>query len=190
LPDATTLPRRAVFLDRDGTILEEVGYLNHPSRYYLYAFAPAAIRRLNEAGIPVIVVTNQSGVSRDFFPEALVREMHARLASDLAAAGARVDGFYFCPHIGADNCECRKPKTGMLERAAREHGLRLAGSFVVGDRYGDMELAHNAGCRSILVLTGYGRGDYEYHRAGWPRLPDHVVENLADAVEIILKEFK
>lgn len=189
MPDAAKPPRRAVFLDRDGTILDEVGYLNHISRYHLYPFAAAAIRRLNDAGLPVVVVTNQSGVARNFFPESLVHETHRRLAGDLSAAGARVDAFYFCPHIAADDCGCRKPRAGMLERAAREHGLALAGSVVVGDRYADMQLAHNAGCRSILVLTGYGRGDYEYHRAEWPRQPDRVVENLQQAVDVILKEF-
>jgi D-glycero-D-manno-heptose 1,7-bisphosphate phosphatase len=177
-----------VFLDRDGTIAEEVGYLNHLSRFVVYPFAPAAIRRLNEAGWAVIVVTNQSGVSRGFFPESLVQETHEKLERELAAAGARVDGIYFCPHIGADDCDCRKPKPGMMERAAREHGLQLEGSWVVGDRYTDIELAHNAGCRSILVLTGYGRGDLEWNRERWPRPPEFVAENLNEAADIILKE--
>jgi D-glycero-D-manno-heptose 1,7-bisphosphate phosphatase len=182
-------PRRAVFLDRDGTILEEVGYLNHISRFHLLPFAAEAIRRLNRAGIPVVLVTNQSGVARDFFPESLVRETHARLSEELARAGAHVDGFYFCPHISADNCSCRKPKPGLLERAAADLGLTLPGSYVVGDRYLDVELAHGIGGRGILVLTGYGRGEYEYHRHRWPRPPEHVVEHLGAAVDIILKEW-
>ncbi|MCL4523322.1 MAG: HAD family hydrolase [Acidobacteria bacterium] len=181
-------PRHAVFLDRDGTIAEEVGYLNHLSRFQVYPFSAAAIRRLNDVGLAVVVVTNQSGVQRDFFPETLVHQIHERMVAELAAGGARLDAIYYCPHITADECDCRKPRTGMLKRAAREHRLEVRGSWVVGDRYSDMELAHAAGCRGILVLSGYGRGEYEWHHGKWKRQPDHVAENLEAAVEIILKE--
>ena len=184
------LKRRAVFLDRDGTIAEEVGYANHISRFVVYPFAAAAIRRLNEAGLPVIVVTNQSGVARGFFPESLIGRMHEKMVEELAAGGAHVDGMYYCPHIRDDQCSCRKPLPGMLVLAAREHNLEVPGSVLVSDRYNDIQMGHENGCRTILVLTGYGRGDYEWNRAKWPRQPDHVVENLADAVEIILKEMR
>ena len=180
--------RRAVFLDRDGTIAEEVGYLNHMSRFHLFPFAAAAIRRLNDAGFPVVVVTNQSGVARGFFPEDLIQRVHEKMTAELAADGARIDGVYYCPHKSDDNCGCRKPLPGMLERAAREHSLELSGSAIVSDRYDDLRMGHAAGCRSILVLTGYGRGEYEWNRAGWPRQPDHVVPDLAAAVDVILKE--
>jgi D-glycero-D-manno-heptose 1,7-bisphosphate phosphatase len=184
------LKRRAVFLDRDGTIAEEVGYANHISRFVVYPFAATAIRRLNEAGLPVIVVTNQSGVARGFFPESLIGRMHEKMVEELAAGGAHVDGMYYCPHIRDDQCSCRKPLPGMLEQAAREHNLEISGSVLVSDRYNDIQMGHENGCRTILVLTGYGRGDYEWNRAKWPRQPDYVVENLADAVEIILKEMR
>jgi D-glycero-D-manno-heptose 1,7-bisphosphate phosphatase len=180
--------RRAVFLDRDGTISEEYGYANHISRFQMFPFAAAAIRRLNEAEIPVIVVTNQSGVARGYFGEELVASIHKRMSYELAAGGAHVDGVYYCPHVRADGCKCRKPELGMLEQAAREHHLEIPGSTVVGDRYSDVALGHVAGCRSIFVLTGYGRGDYEWHHASWPRQPDDVVENLAEAVDLILKD--
>ena len=123
--------RRAVFLDRDGTIAEEVGYANHISRFVVYPFAPAAIRRLNEADLPVIVVTNQSGVARGFFPESLIGQMHDKMVEELAAGGAHVDGMYYCPHIRDDQCSCRKPLPGMLELAAREHNLEIFGSVLV-----------------------------------------------------------
>jgi D-glycero-D-manno-heptose 1,7-bisphosphate phosphatase len=116
-----------------------------------------------------------------------VHEVHKKMVSELAAAGAWIDGVYFCPHKSEEICDCRKPKPGMLEQAAREHGLDLAGSWVVGDRYGDLEMAHAAGARGILVMTGYGRGEYELHGASWPRQPDAVVENLKDAVCHILQ---
>lgn len=179
--------RRAVFLDRDGTICEEVGYLNHISRLHIFPFAPAAIRRLNDAGFPAIVVTNQSGAGRGFFPESLIAEVNDRIRHDLAVSGARIDAFYACPHRIEDGCDCRKPRTGMLERAAREHALTLGGSWVVGDRQADVDLAHNARCRSIFVLTGYGRGEYEWHSREWPNQPEFVAENLAGAVDKILE---
>jgi D-glycero-D-manno-heptose 1,7-bisphosphate phosphatase len=187
LPEAKAL-RPAVFLDRDGTICEEMGYLNHISRLHIFPFAATAIRKLNKAGLPVIVVTNQSGISRRIFPESLVNEIHERLSRELSAAGARVDGYYYCAHTKQDNCDCRKPLPGLLEQAAREHGLRLDRSFVVGDRYGDVELAHGVRGRGVLVLTGYGRGEYELHRNEWSRQPDLVAEDLSEAVDAILGE--
>ena len=178
--------RRAVFLDRDGTICEEVGYMNHISRLHIYPFVPAAIRRLNEAGFPVIVVTNQSGAGRGYFPESLINEVHERIRHDLAVSGVRIDAFYACPHRTEDGCACRKPRIGMLERAAREHGLSIPGSWVVGDRQADVDLAHNASARSIFVLTGYGRGEHEWHLRDWPNPPEFVAEDLAAAVDRII----
>ena len=180
--------RRAVFLDRDGTICEEMGYLNHISRFRMFPFAPAAIRRLNAAQIPVIVITNQSGVARGFFPEALVQEVHEKMAAELAAGGARVDGIYYCPHKSDATCGCRKPYPGMLEQAAREHGLELAGSHMVSDRVEDLEMAAKAGARSILVLTGYGRGESELRADRRRSAGARVVENLSAAVDLILQE--
>lgn len=187
MPEGTAL-RPAVFLDRDGTICEEMGYLNHLSRLHIFPFAAAAIAKLNHIRLPVIVVTNQSGVSRRIFPESLVVQIHERISYELSAAGARVDGYYYCAHTRQDDCNCRKPLPGLLQQAAREHGLRLERSFVVGDRYADIELAHAVGGRGVLVLTGYGRGEYELHRQEWPRQPDCVAQDLSEAVDAILEE--
>ena len=178
----------AVFLDRDGTIAEDVGYLNHISRFRMFPFVAAAVRRLNEAGVAVMVVTNQSGVGRGYFPEKLVHEVHALMKAQLAEAGARIDAVYFCTHTSADACECRKPKTGMLERATREHGIDLTRSFVVGDRYGDIELAHRAGARGVLVRTGYGEGEIAWHAGEWAVQPHHIAENLSAATDWILEQ--
>ncbi len=180
--------RPAVFLDRDGTIAEEVGYLNHASRFRMFPFAGAAIRRLNEAGFPVIVVSNQSGVGRGYFPESLVQTVNELMIEQLAASGTRVDALYYCPHTSADNCDCRKPKIGMLERAAREHSLDLGRSFVVGDRYGDIELARRARARGVLVRSGYGEGELTWHSAKWPSQPDFVAEDLSKAADWILRQ--
>jgi D-glycero-D-manno-heptose 1,7-bisphosphate phosphatase len=186
----TTALRPAVFLDRDGTISEEVGYLNHVSRLRILPHVPDAIRRLNEAGLPVIVVTNQSGVGRGYFPESLVHSVHELMTQQLEAAGARIDAMYYCPHTSADACNCRKPKTGMLEQAAREHAIDLHRSFVVGDRHGDIELARRAGGCSILVRTGYGEGEYLWNAPKWTIQPDFVAADLADAVHWILRPTK
>ena len=189
MPENSSL-RPAVFLDRDGTIAEEVGYLNHASRFRMFPFAGEAIRRLNEAGLAVIVVTNQSGVGRGYFPESLVHAVNELMTQQLAVAGAKLDAIYYCPHTSAEKCACRKPNTGMLDRAAREHSLDLRRSFVVGDRYGDVELARNAGARSVLVRTGYGEGELAWHAAKWPVQPDFVAEDLAQAAEWILRRQK
>ena len=179
--------RPAVFLDRDGTICDEVGYLNHPARFRMFPFAGKAIGRLNEAGFAVIVVTNQSGVARGYFPESLVHEVHECMKRELLTEGARVDAVYYCPHGGSEDCSCRKPKTGMIEQAAREHFLDVPRSFVIGDRYGDMELAFRAGMRAVFVRTGYGLGEWTWHAREWSRQPDAVVDDLLQAVDWVLE---
>jgi D-glycero-D-manno-heptose 1,7-bisphosphate phosphatase len=158
VPDSRA-PRPAVFLDRDGTIAEEVGYLNHPSRFRMFPFVAAAIRRLNEAGLPVVVVTNQSGVGRGYFPESFVSSVNEMMMVELAAA-----------------------------EAAREHSLYLPRSFVVGDRYDDIELARNVRARGILVRTGYGEGELAWHSAKWPTQSDFVAEDLSKAANWILRQ--
>jgi D-glycero-D-manno-heptose 1,7-bisphosphate phosphatase len=180
------LLRPAVFLDRDGTICEEMGYVNHLDRLQIFPYAAEAVRHLNEAQIPVVVITNQSGIARGIFPESLVHQIHKKMIAELASGGAWIDAIYFCPHKKEDACDCRKPKPGLLERAANEHGLDLPASWVVGDRYADVEMAHRGGARGILVMTGYGRGEYELHHAKWPKQPDALANNLTEAVRLIV----
>jgi len=156
----------------------------------MFPFAADAIRRLNEASLPVIVVTNQSGVGREYFPEALIDEVHELMTKEITAAGARLDAIYYCPHTSADACESRKPKPGMLERAAREHGLDLRRSFVVGDRSVDIELARNVGARGILVRTGYGEGELAWHASKWAVQPDFIAQTLTEAAGWILRQPK
>lgn len=162
--------------------------MNHVSRFRMFPFAPEAIRRLNDAGLPAVVVSNQSGVARGYFPESLVLEINELLKQQLSSAGAHLTGIYYCPHASADGCECRKPKTALLERAAREHNLDLSRSFVVGDRYADIELARRVGARSVLVRTGYGEGELQWHAAKWAVQPDFVAPTLGEAVDWIVRQ--
>ncbi|HJQ34981.1 MAG TPA: HAD family hydrolase [Pyrinomonadaceae bacterium] len=187
--------RRAVFIDRDGTISEEVGYVNHVSRYRVFPFAAAAVRALNEAGWLAVLVTNQAGVARGYFEEKLIGQVHGVLAAELERGGARLDAVYYCPHhptVGEPpyrfDCDCRKPKPGLIKRAAEELGLDLAQCWMVGDRYSDTELARNAGVRAAFVLTGYGRGEFEHQSHAWKHRPDLVAENLLEAVRKIIED--
>jgi D-glycero-D-manno-heptose 1,7-bisphosphate phosphatase len=154
----------------------------------MFPFAAPAIRRLNEVNFATVVITNQSGVARGYYPESLVHAVHELMTTQLAEQGAHLDALYYCPHKGDDACACRKPKPGMLQRAAREHCLGLSRSYVVGDRYGDVELARNVGARGVLVRTGYGAGEIQWHSAKWPAPPDFIADDLASAVEWVLRQ--
>jgi D-glycero-D-manno-heptose 1,7-bisphosphate phosphatase len=185
--------RRAVFIDRDGTISEEVGYVNHVSRYRVFPFAAEAVRVLNDAGRLAVLVTNQAGVARGYFEEEMIGRVHGVLAEELEKGGARLDAVFYCPHhpsVGEPpyrlDCDCRKPRPGLIRRAAEELGIDLRRSWMVGDRYSDTELARNAGTRAALVLTGYGRGEYEHQSHAWKHRPDLVAENLLEAVKKIV----
>ena len=185
------MPVPAVFLDRDGTLIREEHYLSRPEQVSLLPGAAAAVRTLNEAGMPVVVVTNQAGVARGIFPESRIAEVHARLADLLAVEGARVDAFYHCPHHPSANidayrcdCECRKPRPGLLRTAARELGLDLSRSWMVGDKRSDLEAGAAAGCRTVLVRTGYGAEVGDGLPAAALRLVG-VVDDLAAAVELM-----
>ena len=187
------MKRPAVFIDRDGTISEEVGYVNHPSRFRLFPYSAEAIRILNDSGWLAIVVTNQAGVARGYFSEDVIRKIHQQLVSALHAESARLDAIYYCAHhpsVGEPpyrlDCDCRKPKPGLIEQAGRDFEIDMASSWIAGDRYSDIELARNAGLRSAFVLSGYGRGEWEYQSPSWKHQPDLVCENLLEAVKSIV----
>jgi D-glycero-D-manno-heptose 1,7-bisphosphate phosphatase len=186
------MPKPAVFLDRDGTVIREVGYLNRLDRIEIFPWSIDAVRVLNRAGFLTFVVTNQAGVARGYFDEALVQETHRAIDERMRAGGARIDGYYYCPHhpdagVGPYRmaCDCRKPRPGMIRQAEREFGVDAARSFVVGDRWMDVEFGHAAGARSIMVRSGYATG--EEPRPEGSRPPDAVVDNLMEAVSWILR---
>jgi D-glycero-D-manno-heptose 1,7-bisphosphate phosphatase len=182
---------RAVFLDRDGTMIEDAGYLDAIERVVFFPWTVDAIRAFNRAGLAVVVVTNQSGIARGLFSESFVDETHAHIAARLEAGGAHVDAYYYCPHHpdGAverfvRRCECRKPARGLVDRAARDLGLDPARSYVVGDTWLDVQLGRAVGARAILVRTG--RGAAEEKRPLPSVAADAVVDNLAAAASWIL----
>jgi D-glycero-D-manno-heptose 1,7-bisphosphate phosphatase len=188
------MTNHAIFLDRDGTLNEEDGHVTAPERFRLYSFAAEAVRLINQSGMKVIVLTNQSGIARDYFTEATLIEIHERMEESLRSQGARIDAIYYCAHhpdYGSPpyrlDCDCRKPKPGLVERAARDFSLDLSRCYVIGDRYRDIEAGHAVGVRGVMVMTGLGRREFERERRQWPRQPDHLAEDLLDAVKWILR---
>jgi D-glycero-D-manno-heptose 1,7-bisphosphate phosphatase len=185
--------RPAVFLDRDGTINEDVSFLNRLSELRLFPWAADAIRLLNRAGFCIVVTTNQSGVGRGIIPEPFIRTVHDEIDARLARAGARIDRYFYCPHHPEEGlgpyrqvCECRKPRPGMILTAAREMGLDLTRSVVVGDRRLDVASGHAAGVRAVLVRTGVGAAEERALADGEER-PDAILDNLMEAVGWILR---
>ncbi|MGE5558242.1 MAG: D-glycero-alpha-D-manno-heptose-1,7-bisphosphate 7-phosphatase [Bacillota bacterium] len=187
--------RPAVFLDRDGTISEEIGHINDPAVLKLLPRAAWAVKKLNEHRIPAILISNQSGVARGYYGLNKVEEVMTRLEELLGSEGARLDKIYYCPHLPegavsqyAIECGCRKPKTGMMEKAAGEFGLDLKRCYMVGDKIIDMEAGRNIGGKTVLVMTGYGRKQWT-DRSLWAGFrPDYTAEDLMDAVEWILRD--
>ena len=184
--------RPAVFLDRDGTLIEERGYLDRIEQLEVFPWAPDAIRLLNRAGFAVVVVTNQSGIGRGMIDESFVGEVHAAIDARLAAGSARVDRYYFCPHHPdavleryRQVCRCRKPGTGMIEQACREMNLDPARSVMVGDRSIDVACGRAAGTRTVLVRTGHGA--HEADSAGDGLGADAILNNLMEAAGWILR---
>lgn len=181
------MTRGAVFLDRDGTINEEMGYINHPDRFHIFPFVPESIKIFNRLNLFVIVVTNQSGVARGYFPESLVKQLHKKLITDMKQQGAHIDDIYYCPHHPLEGnvryrkeCQCRKPNPGMINKAVDEHYIDLKRSYMIGDRYKDVLFAKKLNIKSGFVLTGYGKGEYEYQKKEWPEMPDFIGENLLE----------
>jgi D-glycero-D-manno-heptose 1,7-bisphosphate phosphatase len=189
------MKRPAIFFDRDGTLCDEVGYLNDLRRMRIFPYAVDAVRLANRNGFLAVLVTNQAGVARGYFPESLVGEAHQLLEARLEEGGARFDRIYYCPHHPTAGeppyrqaCHCRKPKPGLLRRAEAECEADLGRSYVIGDRYHDLELAWAVGARGVLVRTGYGAGELVHQAPRWQRPPDMVAAHALEAVERILHE--
>jgi D-glycero-D-manno-heptose 1,7-bisphosphate phosphatase len=173
----------AVFLDRDGTIIQEKGYLSDPEAIELIPGVARAIRLINYLDLRTVVVSNQSGVARGYFPVSVVEEINKRLYVLLGQEGASLDGMYYCPHHPDAACTCRKPEPGMLQLSAEELRVDLPSSYMVGDKADDIGAVHRVGGKGILVLTGYGKGELKAWQ-GDP--PDFVAQDLLEASYWIL----
>jgi D,D-heptose 1,7-bisphosphate phosphatase len=190
----------AVFLDRDGTINEEVGYLDSLDKFKIIPCAYEAIRLINESGMKVVVISNQAGVARGLFTEDFVKITHEHLLATLRQKKAHIDNFYYCPHHPTEgiepyrqNCNCRKPAPGMLLRAAQDLNIDLTRSYLVGDRFNDMEAGKKIGVRGVLVKTGFGQGllqDDGPDVATPENKPDFIAADILEAVKWILKDRK
>jgi histidinol-phosphate phosphatase family protein len=171
----------AIFLDRDGTITEDRGYIKDPKNLVLINNAAKALKLLKAAGFWLIIVSNQSGVGRGYLTLSTLEKIHKKLREMLSRKGADIDGVYFCPHLPDNDCRCRKPGTGMAEKAMRDFDIDIKKSWVIGDKGSDIEFGKRLGAKTILVLTGYGMKEKE------TVAPDFIVDNILDAAVLIKK---
>ena len=184
---------KAVFLDRDGTIIEDVGYISSPSQINFIPGSIEAIKKLNEAGYKVVVITNQAGVARGITTEVMVQTVDKVLHRKILSGGAHLDGIYYCPHHPEhgvypykQNCECRKPHTGLIKKATKDHQIDLSQSFMIGDKTSDVEAGKKAGVKTVFVLTGHGAKEVDE----LTQKPDYIAQNLAEAVKWVLSTSK
>jgi D-glycero-D-manno-heptose 1,7-bisphosphate phosphatase len=183
----------AVFIDRDGTLNIDCGYIADPRDLVLYPCAAQAVRLVNETGLKAIVVTNQSTVARGYCSEQMIEVIHAKLRDELEKEGAHLDAIYYCPHhpeIGGPpyrvDCECRKPRAGMLYQAQRDHGIDLGRSYVIGDKTLDIDMARVVGAGAALVRTGFGL-DSIRRLEGKSLQPDFICDTVLEAVRAIIR---
>lgn len=187
------MKRPAVFIDRDGTINEQMGYINHLSRFHLLPGVAEAIRLLNKNDFLVIIITNQSGVARGYFPIELLHEIHSLMIDTLRHDGANIDAVFFCPHYAggkvpeySHECDCRKPRTGLIDQARDSFNIDMSRSYLIGDHTTDLELAHRCNLEGIMVRTGYGMGEISYILQQMSIKPCYIAEDLLDAVKWII----
>jgi histidinol-phosphate phosphatase family protein len=180
------MANKTVFVDRDGTINVNVEYLDNPEGFQMYPGVAEGIKLLNEHGFLVIVVTNQSGIARGYYTKETLDKIHERMISELKEKGAKIDGLYFCPHHPDDNCDCRKPKTGMLEMAFAEYDVDALKSFIIGDRMIDVEAGYKLKLKTILVPERIEQVKLERQKSNIE--PDYVCDNFLQGVHWILKQ--
>jgi histidinol-phosphate phosphatase family protein len=177
----------AAFLDRDGTLIFDKNYLSSPNQVKLYSYSAQSINKLRKAGFKIIVVTNQSGIARGMFGEKELKKVNKKFIALLKEQGAKIDALYFCPHIDENRCDCRKPKTGMVLRAAKEHNIDLEKSYTVGDSIRDYLLGYNCGGKGILVLSGHGKKQQKQIKEQKTK-PLAVCRTLKEAANLIIRD--
>jgi D,D-heptose 1,7-bisphosphate phosphatase len=174
---------KAVFLDRDGTIARDVSYCRRVEDFEIFSTVPEAIRRLNQSGFKVLVVTNQSGIARGYFTEEVLEQIHRKMKEELAEYGAWVDAIYYCPHHPDDGCDCRKPKPKLILQAAEDFSITLEHCYMVGDMDQDIKAGKAAGCRTVLLSSEADNASRDNREN-----PDHIAPNLMEAVNWIIRQ--
>lgn len=178
---------KAVFVDRDGTINVDGPYLSDPDKFKMYPDVGKGIKELKDNGFKIIVITNQSGIARGYFTEKQLADIHAKMEKEFKKFNVELDGIYYCPHHPDDNCNCRKPKTGLLDKAIKDHDIIVEESYMIGDKIQDIEAGKKIGMKGILIPVRDGKDEtiYEEHRRGCR--PDYVACDFEDAVGWVLK---
>lgn len=191
------LNNKTVFIDRDGTINQEGGYINHESRFVLIPGTMEALALLQHAGYKIIIITNQAGIANGYMTEELVNKIHRLFIKQCKVYDIKIEAIYYCPHNkhGAvekyrQDCNCRKPKTGLIDLAMERFPVDPHTSYIIGDKLSDLQLGWNTGIDPILVMTGYGKGEYEYCRQRWERQPVFIAGNLLEAARWIVNNHK
>ena len=179
---------RAVFLDRDGTLNEDPGYFHEADKLVVLPGVPDALRFLKEEGFLLIVITNQGAIGKGMYPVTDMEAVNDALQTYLTPFQAQIDGFLFCPHVEEENCECRKPKPGMILAARDKYDIHLEESYVVGDKISDLQAGRAAGCRTVLVLTGHGQEEQAKARAQKLNVADVVVKDMRRATQAIITD--
>jgi histidinol-phosphate phosphatase family protein len=179
----TRKKNKAVFIDRDGTIARDVPYCSRPEDFELFPDVPQAIKQLNQGGFKVVVITNQSGVGRGKFTEETLGQIHQKMLNEFKKQGARIDSIYYCPHHPDDNCECRKPKTLLFQRAAHDLNIDFTRSYMIGDMQMDVDAGKAIGCQTVLITAGLPKVNSNDNKS-----PDYVVDNFPEAVNLVLKK--
>lgn len=179
---------KVIFIDRDGTINANVGYIDNITRFKIYPGVGEGIKLLKDHGFKIIVVTNQSGIARGFFSEKTLEEIHKKMKNELSKKYAKIDAIYYCPHHPNEQCDCRKPKTGLLQKAIKDFDIDVTQSYIIGDRMLDIEAGSKIGCKTILVPEDNEKVHEEMEKSKIK--PDHICDNFYSAAIWISKDFK
>jgi D,D-heptose 1,7-bisphosphate phosphatase len=178
---------KAVFIDRDGTINVDVHYLDNPDNFRMYPGVGEGVKELQDNEFKIIVITNQSGIGRGYFTEKQLFRIHERMKQEFQKFGVSLDGIYYCPHHPEDHCNCRKPKTGLFEKAIPAHSIDVKKSYMIGDKILDVEAGKRIGVRTILVPEPHENEELLSKKSEWAVQPDFIAEDFVDAVNWILK---
>ena len=181
------MTNKAVFIDRDGTINVDVHYLDDLNKFEMYHGVGEGVKKLKENGFKIIVITNQSGIARGYFTEKQLLNIHERMEKEFQKFDVLLDGIYYCPHHPDDNCNCRKPNTGLFEKAINEHNIDVKSSYMLGDKILDVGVGKKIGVRTIIIPELHGRVGFLSKKNEWEYNPDYIADDFMDAVGWILK---